>query len=358
MNSSSTLVDWAPTDCENAKYAFLGCVSELTDYTEVDFQLQLKEKWRYLKKAEEDALSEEERAEYEEAKRLITKLTESLKEAVSKFINENNLSDFDDYSGKAARIDSSKDIKEDALKVFHAAVTHRIKIVNQYIKVLWAIIAEKGLIELQDSIARYRPRWDKRSGVFSIRAIGYGIPFPKPLIQRLQRLRTTDHDLIVVIEWDEGESAVLTEKIESLVTHLSNTYGIKVEVLKTNRDFNKVETLQRGEKEGVYFISEESPDITAAQTEYYLKRRAARHDILMELAHEKQSEQSVEKAKQVSTVISDIIRTYREANNGTDPNLSAIAARLTQQGIETPRGGSTWRAEQVKRIIEHKGLNR
>jgi hypothetical protein len=181
-------------------------------------------------------------------------------------------------------------------------------------------------------------------------------PEPKPLPQkakhRWSRWWDKPHDPFA--PWNRNSTVPIdnADEAELQAMLLNSLYGIRPEILKTDKEFYSDETLLRTARDKVYFISEESPIESCKVTETLIREAALR----VQSMHANRVQKAAENNQTLSETIAKIKDDYKADHAGKDPSMNRLAQILNERQIESPRGKeSKWYAETVKRILEKKG---
>ncbi|CCH57673.1 hypothetical protein BN8_p06881 (plasmid) [Fibrisoma limi BUZ 3] len=176
-------------------------------------------------------------------------------------------------------------------------------------------------------------------------------PMPRKDKHRWSRWWDKPHDPFA--PWNRNSTVPIdnADEAELQAMLLNSLYGIRPEILKSDKEFYSDETLMRTARDRVYFISEESPIESCKVTETLIREAALR----VQSMHANRVQKAAENNQNLSETIAKIKEDYKTSHAGKEPSMNRLAQILNERHVESPRGKeSKWYAETVKRILEKK----
>ena len=133
---------------------------------------------------------------------------------------------------------------------------------------------------------------------------------------------------------------------------LAIEYNVNVAVI-SDADFFSDEYMIKSIEEKRFFISNESPLLSAKITEYAIRREQIKNNSKVQLANIARVNKAVETSEKLYETIRDIEMNHMEIT-GEKPSLYKVAKILTERNVQTPSGKNKWYVETVKRIYNNK----
>ncbi|GAB2517059.1 hypothetical protein [Spirosoma aerophilum] len=125
-------------------------------------------------------------------------------------------------------------------------------------------------------------------------------------------------------------------------------FGIRPNILATDKEYYSDETLLKTVQEKQYFISAESPEQTSLSTSLLIRESRIRYNLMNSNRVQKSSQNNQNLADKIEHIKAE----YSETHKGEQPSLHRLASILSERKIASPSGKSAWHAKTVQRVID------